>query len=50
MSVFSFQHLDMLEKVLEKIKNPGTQLLERPWGYGKNQILELFLKNPIFLK
>ena len=38
MSIFSFPHLDMLEKVLEKIKNPATQLLE------------LFKKNWIFQK
>ena len=30
MSVFSFPHLDMLGKVLEKIKTSGTQLLEHP--------------------
>ena len=30
MSVFSFPHLDILGKVLERIKNPGTQLLKHP--------------------
>ena len=30
MSVFSFLHLDILGKVLERIKNPGTQLLKHP--------------------